>query len=486
MTYYKQLAPILVFAYCLLYLFFGEQIWHVSNSFYFDGDIYGPLAQNFYHQLVTKGLDNYHFARILPSFIVYSIAHIVHYTLISPTKVMCAFSVYNSVLLTGIAWLWLKICRNKNFSNSIFWLGFICLFVNFAVLKAYQFDTVLTDITAYSFGMLILYFYVINRPGLICLITFFAAFTWPIVSYMAFFLVLAKTPGNNQKLLLPQDKWLPYGAVVFLLLVGLALSYRYPFQLPVAKSLFIVSFFISSLYTFIVFKSGRLVGTIISSHKIMIETKKSHPYYYVFVVVITSLILLLLRHRFGHHIYFGNRIFIENVLVTSVQKPGIFLLAHIAFLGPVVILLALVWKKLFSTALAESVGLYLFLFATLLLSLDSESRQLIFNFPVIVYILCLCLAKINVNWKFNIIFFIISLLLSKVYVLIGLTPSVGEVADYRWQRFLMNFGPWMNWTSYFINLALTLFSVIVIYFAFNFAKQASHIKNASSEMLIAS
>jgi len=63
------------------------------------------------------------------------------------------------ILLTLLAYVWCLIARELDIGMRGKWLGFVALFVNFAVLKQAGYYPVLTDVPAYALGALTLLFY---------------------------------------------------------------------------------------------------------------------------------------------------------------------------------------------------------------------------------------------------------------------------------------------------------------------------------------
>jgi hypothetical protein len=63
-----------------------------------------------------------------------------------------------------------------------------------------------------------------------------------------------------------------------------------------------------------------------------------------------------------------------------------------------------------------------------------------------------------------------SLIISKFYYVIGLTPYTDPLAVlvFPLQRFMINSGTYMSWTGYFINVGLFIFAIVVVYLVLSF------------------
>ncbi len=104
----------------------------------------------------------------------------------------------------------------------------------------------------------------------------------------------------------------------------------------------------------------------------------------------------------------------------------------------------------------------IFLIITAVLSLNSQSRQIDFNYPFIVYTLCLALNNQTFSKKSVLYYFLIGLIISKVYILINVAPLNGSVLDFPLQRLMMNSGTYMGWIGYFINISLFIYAMILL------------------------
>jgi hypothetical protein len=149
----------------------------------------------------------------------------------------------------------------------------------------------------------------------------------------------------------------------------------------------------------------------------------------------------------------------------AIARPGLFFISHFAFWGPVVLLIIINLKSIVQKSIEESFGLTLFIIATAFLALNSQTRQLAFNYPFIVYLLCSVMNNIKLTRQSLYYYLIASLIISKFYYVIGLTPDTNPVAVliFPLQRFMMNSGTYMSWLGYFINIGLFIMAIIVVY-----------------------
>ncbi len=172
-------------------------------------------------------------------------------------------------------------------------------------------------------------------------------------------------------------------------IVGNSIDISYPL-LP--YSIMIASFFI-----YYVLLNSRLFVTVMQVLKINYKT----ALYFLFSFAICLTIYQWLESQIINFasvkMYFTVFDLFTISVLGAIARPGLFIVAHLAFWGPALILIAFLLKNILHESLKESYGLMLFIVATAFLALNSQTRQLDFNFPFVVYLLCLAMRKIPVN-----------------------------------------------------------------------------------------
>lgn len=462
------LAPILILAYCFLYWCVGERL-PVNDGLGWDGIVYGAYAQNFGEHLRSVGIDDYHINRLLPSLLVYSLSHLINYPLATPARIFNLFVLYNSILLTVAGFLWVLIARRAKFLPLTFWLGFVCLFVNYACLKQYQYASIQTDVTAFFFGTLCLYLYVAKRPLLILFTSFIASFAWPLVMYLAWLWLLNKEYYSSNLQSLRLDKQCAYVAFILFLFGVIYFNLIHPHPLingaaQISKLALPLSTLLAGLYVFYVAKYCQ-----VATYFTLIAAKeKFYDYvrylcYYLFFLLLYFLCIYLIKHIYGVNNSFGLHSFFATMFVTPVAKPGIFLIAHLVFFGPAITMLLFFRKSIISSALENGFGIYGLIIVTFVMALNSESRLITFTYPLLIFVLCKSLSKVKMTPSFLLCFTLLSLVVSKIYIVINTVPLEGSLLEFPFQRLFMNFGPWMSWPGYFWGLLLFLLSFLVTF-----------------------
>ncbi|KKQ34488.1 MAG: hypothetical protein US51_C0037G0001, partial [Microgenomates group bacterium GW2011_GWA2_37_6] len=140
-------------------------------------------------------------------------------------------------------------------------------------------------------------------------------------------------------------------------------------------------------------------------------------------------------------------------LLSSIQLPFIFLVSHVTYYGPIVLLIMLFWKKISKLIMGYGIGLVLLVLLSVIFAFESESRGLINLVPLIVVFTVKILDDIHFRPSFYWIFGIFSLFASKVWLPLNLDLGL----------YFMNFGPWMSDSGYIVQGVAALFGGIILY-----------------------
>lgn len=471
-----NLSPLFILAYGILYIYFGEPF-YLDGGLQYDALIYATYARDLFGTLKHVGVDDYHATRLLPSVIIFLGSRLIDYNLDSPARIFNAFSLYNAILLSATAWLWLRISKLSRFSWPVFWLGFFSLFINFCNFKSAQYDPVQTDITAFFFGMLFVYLYLNDRPFLLCLSAIVASFAWEIAIYFAFLCMLnVKLVTVYRSLIL--ERYLSITLLILFLLIVVIFNLIDPHLMingadQVNKIFLLASMAIAGSYIWFVTKFSEISKKIPKIRDFLFKVDCRRMLYILLAAFFYFGFLHLIREYYGLSTALGFGMLLPSLFTTSVAKPAIFIIAHTMFYGPIIILFAFYVKSTFKMALESGYGIYLYLITTLVLALNSETRMLMLSLPLFVYLVCKAVSTTFLPWRFVMIYGILSLLLSKFYL--PITPSMKKP----WIHvFNMNNGPWMHWDGYFINLILFSLTFLIMYLSLR-KSMASYVSPAN-------
>jgi hypothetical protein len=156
-------------------------------------------------------------------------------------------------------------------------------------------------------------------------------------------------------------------------------------------------------------------------------------------------------------------VLLKQTVLTSVVEPAVFLVAHVAFFGPMFLLAMFLWKETCRHLHEAGVGVTLAVFLGLLLSLNSQSRFLINMFPLSLPFVVKAADSRRWGAAPYALMLLSSIALSKVWFTINTGPFQGRLHDFPDQGLFMTHGPWISPKMYAVQGALFLFLGAVMY-----------------------
>ncbi len=455
-----QQMTISIGLFCLLRLLLSRSI-PENGGLGWDGWGYAKWIRDFDWEVMTKGLDSYYIQRLLPPMLVRGALLLLGISL-TDSHIVSAYLGMNCLALVGVAYIWGLIAERLKLSVPLQWLGCVALFLNFGVGCMAFFNPVLTDFLSLLVGTLQLYFALQGMSGALLTTSAVGGFIWPTALFAGVVLFLFHDPNRKpQKSPLPKFKFdLPViGPAVLLLFF----SYRYlrswpPFEHSALNNFSFAMFVVQLLACSLCFFSKASIRDLwdrIKSKKVLIAL--------VLVFAMSKLRYSLSNHQINA---LGYSAFLMQILKSAIRLPALTIVSHVVYFGPV-LLLPLIWGRAFiKEAHREDFGLF-FLFASLIL-LNTESRLSINFLPFIIAFAMKSLE--GANWKkAHYAFFItLTLLFSKVWLPLASlwvdSPVAKEIQyEFPAQWYFMTFGPWMSLTSYAIQGAAVLGTLVCLY-----------------------
>jgi hypothetical protein len=488
---------IFLIAWHVFNFFVGERV-TVNNGLGWDGIFIAQLTQNFGSYF--HNISHYYSGRVFPSLVVSLFAKLFFYSLNSPQNIISAFYLYDMLIILLGIYFFYCVAKFQQWSFPSFLIGFTALFCNFAILKAMPYHPNLTDYTALTIGLAILYFYLRNNLIGLLATTFIGAFTFPSILLSNSLLILfpiksAPSAKNISIPILPQflkikPLWL--ATILSGLLSVLIILYALlgPFT---GENL---SFAIATHYRTLLANYNQTVTLVIISavalfiylsalmqpfikDRISLSTNVTRVFY---IIIITYLITLIkTKYLINPNSLGGLTIwqYLRNVMLEAVSYPIIFLVAHFVYFGPPILIMIFLWRKMAEISYEIGFGLFLFTLLYGWLSIGSESRQLINALPVFVFLLCQGLDNLKISLKFAYSVLVISLIVSKFWLPLNffawptkLEVFGGDALNFPQQLLFMNFGPTMAPKTYLIQLIIMLIVFCGFYRCGYFSKGA--------------
>jgi hypothetical protein len=152
-----------------------------------------------------------------------------------------------------------------------------------------------------------------------------------------------------------------------------------------------------------------------------------------------------------------------GIVAACLAKPALFYVAHVIFFGPIIVLALFFWKSACKVMHQYGLGLSLCMAFGLLLSLNSQSRQLFSFFPLVVIFVVKAVDDISWRPYHLFLFAFVSVVLSKVWLLMGGAPIYLDERKFSDQLFYMNVGPYMSDAMYSIQGTAVLITGVLFY-----------------------
>ncbi len=470
---HDQLIVAAAISLMLVGLFCSEKI-TIGEGLGWDGQRYGRLARDLFGEVAENPLSQYHVQRILPSALIHLVLKVGHCPLTNHS-VIYAFGLLNVACGAAIAAYWCGIARHLKISTRGKWLGFCALFVNFAVAKQAAYYPVLTDMPAMALGCGMLYFHLTRRSGCLAILTAVGAFTWPTLMAQGLILLLLPrrlddpTPTLTSRADRSPGKWNYVFATLATFNFVIYCCYSLDtMHVPLCgvitplENVWPLSLAIAGLFVFGVLLRLSVGPALLGSLRRLVTTQRLYLLGVVALLVTIKLAAAALVARSGS---LSNSWYLLGVPIKATAKPGIFLVAHVVYYGPVVLLAVGLWPRVSQAICSCGIGVRLLLALTLLHSIDSESRHLIYAFPI--FVPFVIQATEGLGWQRRHYLFLagLSAAWSKVWFIVNQSPlsENGNLLEQPQQNFTMHYGPFMNNQNYLIQAACALGSAILIY-----------------------
>ncbi len=447
--------------------FWGENI-PANNGFGFDGVLYAKLCMGFPDILVDHANVSSKKRRFVPSALAWGVIKVSPLSFENPYHIVLAFRIVNFVSLLLAVFFFIRICRLLKLSDITTWFAYIGLFVNYMVMKRAMYYPVDTGIVAFLCGFLLLYFYLKKSLLGLILTTVVTWYTWNSVTL--FVLPLFLFPYNyssSESVYLKHNKWLIIISFIFAccylpiyLFYGVIYDEQAYFgDTNLVRSVIPLSLSIVLIYIY----SGMYI--LLSHFKI-----KSGKAFCTKINIVSSLsfmiLLVVYKISLKNMGLLSTQIF-DKLHILSIRpmiQPAIFYIAHVVFFGPIIALVVLLWREIVDVARSMGLGLWFGMVFAFALSLNSESRHLTLAIVPVMFLVAKVLDKYKVTRNECVVFGVVSLLYSKVWMLMNIGSAASDnLLVMPWQRYFMSCGPWMSNTMYVVQGAIVAVTTVLLW-----------------------
>jgi len=458
---------------------------------------------------LAREIDSYSLTRIFPSILVHTGLRIVGTDFYAVDQARLAGQragsdpfLFGFVILNGIAIVlatlaWIDIARRLALDRFQLFLGAVAFYVNFCFLKYNSFHPLGTDVVAFSLSMMMISRYLAQAWISLFLLSLCGAFTWPTLAFMGAILLALPpyraAPGLATAHTMEESRdkamqWLRWGlAIALAILAAVGAAYygdgvHHKLVDLVNQPVAILSIAIVGLY--IGFASAPLLAALSDVRNLVVERRRYLRHAAIAVALLASVAILFYLLASGEPVRSNFIWFVKGTFIESVRLPGIFLIAHFAFFGPTVALALLKWPAACAIARRLGPGFVVASLVSIPVALMSESRQLMGNLAFLIIPVIAAVETGATERRFFAIFLLISLALSRVWVVFDLDSlvyAVMEYLTYPWQWFFGAMGSKMSVNVYLVYVAAFFATLLFLYFKMRSGATADAVHKMSKD-----
>jgi hypothetical protein len=432
----------------------GERI-PVKGGLGWDGEIYYFISKDFCELWRANMFDSYYIQRIVPSLAVKGM-HWIAGTEHSYELTGTYFGIMNlTCMLGGTVLLLLSL-----YKVPIRWKWMAAMFalVSFCSLKHAFYYPVLTDSMAFVLGAAMLWAHVRGQRPVLFVTALVGAFTFPSIILMAVPLLVLRNDKEATYPVAMTDRWLLFLLVTVVCALaafspalqgGMPFGTMQPNIYVALVALLLILFYILVLWIDLGILS-RLKASLGS-----IDRRG---------LLLTILILaaVTVAGQLTKPSPFNLLYFALHSVAYGLVHPGVSILAHVVYLGPMFLFLVIYWGRVKHFLGQLPLPLFWCVMFCFMLMVRSESRTLIAGWPFIIYTVVMALKDLPVSrWQQGTML-VIALLLSKAWWPINQGDMSGDFLAFPMQRYYMHIGPWMSHEGYLINLAVVLCGAVAM------------------------
>ncbi len=481
-----NLTPLFLLIWGVYSVLFRDVI-PVASGFGWDGIEYGKIALNF--EGLIGSLDTYRAGRIFPSILIYYVLRLFQLPHNLET-VLIAFQIYAIIILVLSSFLYIKIAKIIDLKPIAKWIGFIALFINYPILNLHFYYPALTDGTVFFFSLVYIYSYLTNKYLLLLFTSILAFFTWPTMILIG--IVLFVFSKNRENYWNVKINFITTFILISILISPLLFGYLYNVGYGSFK-LLVIKFNLFSLNNPDIIKPFSLYKLVLALLNILFL-------YFVFYFIISKInIQQIIKYSFTKQsllkiaatiaiiallVYlksfiedkelaaFSTKEAILRITDLSLVFPIQYLVSHISYYGPIIILLIIFYNQFIESLKGYFTPVLFILIIMLFFSIGVESRGLINFYPFVVIFLIpiIDFEKIKYLKSFIVTFVISSIIYSKIWLSVGLPSTefpncpMENLDKFPMQSYFLNFGPWQNFQMYIVHALVAVFLFFIFYF----------------------
>ena len=465
---------VLILSTCLLFFFnFKGELIPVNEGLGWDGRLYAAYTAHIDEYIVQKGINEYRFQRILMPVILSKTMKALGIQLTDPKdpnspntpNMVMGFRVFNLVFLLLGLFYFILISKKLKLTPVNEIIGFAALFWCFPALKMPGYNPIITDVGAFTMGLMVTYHFLCNHRIVNLILILLGSFVYPTFILFGLLLIFPKEeytsetkPFRIERFILP---------ILFLIIFAWAyfgnykeFSDTYAEVKGTNNSALGISIVLALLYSYFI---GAFLPDFNKIKEIFSKVK------WLYLIPIIGIFLLVKYLTVTYAVprpeqMSGGR-YLINIMKQSVANPAVFYVSHIIYLGWLPLLIIWMGKQVVIAIRANGYGLTILFAGVGLMSLGSETRQLINFYPLLVIVVLIALQQMRpVKPWVAYLFAISALILSRFWYSINADGDISKkLLEYPAQRYFQVFGPWMSDQAYMMNLVVVLMAAATFF-----------------------
>ena len=442
----------------------GERV-RLHEGFGFEGhSVYRPIVEDLPGHLREGKIDSYSIQRVLP----FAVAHVTLRALGQPLRggrILRFFAAWNLLVLGLAVGVWLLVAADHGLSPVGRWLGFLGLFASFAVAKLAFYYPVNIDPTALLVGLAGLLFYRRGSTAGLLLVSLAGLLVWPTTLPVHALLLLLPAGTRWPDAGRPQPATRALVGVLALAVVAVfARTWLFTDRRPdpgIAPAVeWALPIALLAVAAWIALGLGPLVGRIPLRPGAWWPTVRSgleaRALASVGLLAAAYVVLTRVVAAPGPPRLTATEFLTAYVNFGATTRPLQFLVAHVVYFGPIVLVAVLLWPDVARRLHALGAGLVAVAVYAVLMGVNAESRHLTNVLPVIVLPTVMALEARRPSRAALAVLAASALAFSKAWLPINRLAAAlgapmadfplgaGDFQAFPAQLYFMSFGPWMS------------------------------------------
>jgi hypothetical protein len=360
-------------------------------------------------------------------------------------------------------------------------LFFSALYIILPILKKFTYLPVNTDITAYTIGIASLYYFLKKNKFGLTILWVLGSFAFPSMIYSGALLVMF-SESKDRIVFFDKYQFIITRSITILLVglfvLGVAWITNTDYR-SAANSQTLHHKYLFFSFTLMLIYLYRLFRYMDYTNALGLLINKKHIVWIVFATTIFILIKLTIK-QLGYYSLVNvnsSETYLKAILYGSIVNPLTSLVGHVAFYGPMLLLVVIFWKGISKEINRLGISYFTFICLFFILSIGRESRQFINAWPFLVLPTIIYLNKKDFSWRFIILLVVLSFVYSKFWFQINLPEMHIKNGLLRnpAQRFFMMNGAYMSYKTYNLHIIIELLTYCLIMVALYFEKPGKEV-----------